>query len=743
MTEYDIGKAFEAIENELISSMMRNMKRHKAQETEEGFAWNMWQTEQLKALAEYKKRNYEIYPKKFAEINEQIEKLIEKAYEEGGLEEEAKILKAIKKGFKTGKKILPKSSVDFFKINDRKLNALIESVTNDMKKAQMAILRMSDDRYRKAIFNAQVYANMGAGTYEKAVDMATKDMLSAGLNCVEYKNGARHTLANYAKMAIRTASKRAYLQGEGAKRQEWGISTVILNKRGNPCPLCLPFVGKVFIDDVWSGGKPEDGSYPLLSQAIEKGLYHPNCRDSHTTYFPGISTMDDGWTDEEKEKLQSEYMSEQRNNYAKRQAERFERLSEYSLDEENKRMYGVRAKQWKHVYSKIGGNAIDDFEAAASIEEAEKYAKQFIDGDAFSSIFKNTASFNGISVESANEINKTLKEIYDRYDIPKISGIKVVSANSAQGKKIFSGSDAVAAYNPVEHGIFINKDIVKNKKSLEDYKRSSESAWDLVVNNIEKLSGKDKQTAMIYVNAGRSIVGDGSLHDYLIHEIGHHVMWTKVDTPTINQLSKRMSLFAPKISGYANSNIKEYFAETFSAFIKGETDRIDPLYIDFLKDVKKHITKPMNYGIINTGARITNAYSKEARSFAKMYYEEIRHFTTDVKRISTNIGKNEADIQKIKSYLFLDKSYYDEDIKEWRRFAPDCAIAQSWQRLMIGKDIKKHDITLIEHELYEMKLKAENSNITHLEAHSMAQSKYNYSKEVEEYYGNLKEHKQK
>ena len=66
--------------------------------------------------------------------------------------------------------------------------------------------------------------------------MATKDMLSSGLNCVEYKNGARYTLADYAEMAIRTASKRAYLQGEGEKCQEWGISTVIVNKRGNPCP---------------------------------------------------------------------------------------------------------------------------------------------------------------------------------------------------------------------------------------------------------------------------------------------------------------------------------------------------------------------------------------------------------------------------------------------------------------------------------------------------------------------------
>lgn len=56
------------------------------------------------------------------------------------------------------------------------------------------MLRMSEDKYRQIIFNAQVYANTGAGTYEKAVDMATKDFLKAGINCIEYANGSRHTV---------------------------------------------------------------------------------------------------------------------------------------------------------------------------------------------------------------------------------------------------------------------------------------------------------------------------------------------------------------------------------------------------------------------------------------------------------------------------------------------------------------------------------------------------------------------
>lgn len=64
------------------------------------------------------------------------------------------------------------STGEFFKVNNRKLNALVKSTTDDLKRAETAVLRMSNDKYRKAIFNAQVYANTGAGTYEKAVDMA-------------------------------------------------------------------------------------------------------------------------------------------------------------------------------------------------------------------------------------------------------------------------------------------------------------------------------------------------------------------------------------------------------------------------------------------------------------------------------------------------------------------------------------------------------------------------------------------
>lgn len=101
--EYEIGAAFAAIEEELTASMMRNMKRHRAEETKEGIQWSMWQAEQLKTLERYKRENKRRYTGKFQSLNREIEELIRKARETGGMEQERAILNAVRNGFKAEK----------------------------------------------------------------------------------------------------------------------------------------------------------------------------------------------------------------------------------------------------------------------------------------------------------------------------------------------------------------------------------------------------------------------------------------------------------------------------------------------------------------------------------------------------------------------------------------------------------------------------------------------------------------
>ena len=162
MPDYDIVEAFERIEKELMESMIRNLDHHRAMETDEGFEWSQWQAEQLKALENYKKKNKKKYGTQFKDINKQLGALIYLARNQGNMDQEIKILEAIKKGFTDYHKPSKKTAatdVAFFRVNDKKIDALIEATTKDFEKAEHAMLRRANDQYRKVIYNCLLYTS--------------------------------------------------------------------------------------------------------------------------------------------------------------------------------------------------------------------------------------------------------------------------------------------------------------------------------------------------------------------------------------------------------------------------------------------------------------------------------------------------------------------------------------------------------------------------------------------------------
>lgn len=538
MSDYDIGKAFEEIENELIASMIRNLSRHRAEESKLGIEWSQWQAEQLKALEVYKRKNSKRFTVQYNSINEHIRRALRDSYNDGGTKQERQILQAIKRGFKGENKPaftgVAETTGEFFKTNERKLNSLIKATTHDMEKAEIAVLRMANDRYRKIIFNAQVMANTGAGTYAKAVDMATKDFLSAGINCIQYRNGRRVNIKSYAEMALRTANKRAYLQGEGAKRQEWGIYTVILNKRGNPCPLCAPFVGRVLIDDVWSGG-PKNGispvtgvKYPLLSEAIKKGLYHPNCRDAHTTYFEGISTPPENsqYTADELDELAERYNNTQKQNYAQNEAERMERMSKFFLDKDNKRAYGARAEQWREKAHRISDPDIDN-NLSESVINSEKSIEKAVKSDI-------------IKYEYSPRVKESVREAFDAEFTAMSSKFGNISTIS-RVEPLIDGSGEYGAF--YDHSGIL---VIKSADKKDCLKIHAQKAVEM------KKAGKWSSSH--------------PMHTFR-HEIGHAIqaehakndpLWKEKRQKILNIMK---SVDSKSVSIYANKNIDEFISE--------------------------------------------------------------------------------------------------------------------------------------------------------------------------------------
>ena len=210
---------------------------------------------------------------------------------------------------------------------------------------------MIDDIYRQIPFKAQMFYNTGAGSLWQCVDMATRDFLSSGINCVQYRNGARVNIASYVEMALRTANKMANLMGQAQAREKWGIHTVKVNARGIACPMCLQWLDKVYIDNVYGGGtakESETTGYPLLSVAVEGGLYHPNCKDSCSTYYEGINREPREITDTEKDEILRRYNLEQKQRYYERNYRRNMRLGNGCIWQENANIYFGRAREYKN-----------------------------------------------------------------------------------------------------------------------------------------------------------------------------------------------------------------------------------------------------------------------------------------------------------------------------------------------------------------------------------------------------------
>lgn len=189
---------------------------------------------------------------------------------------------------------------------------------------------MSNDKYRQIIFESSMYAKNGVMTEQQAIEKAVKDFEKVGLNCIEYKNGAHHTISNYAKMAIRTASTRAHLAGEGEFRKSIGEHLIIMSRHTTSCKLCRPFENKVLIDDVYSGGTKSDGNYMLLSEAMEQGLYHPGCRHGHGTYYPELTEDENQEIAEESES--AEEIQKSYNNCVKKEPSVTSIMREISSD---------------------------------------------------------------------------------------------------------------------------------------------------------------------------------------------------------------------------------------------------------------------------------------------------------------------------------------------------------------------------------------------------------------------------
>lgn len=356
----EIAQIYRDMELYLIESMQRNLARHLAEEADAGLRYPQWQAEKLKELKRYQRENRQIISSRTRGLSDRVSEHMKAELRQGSKHELKRYKKALGKGYKSAK-AMRKS---FFKVNDRKISGMINALQNDLGAANTAVLRMMNDTYRQTIFRAGMYASNGVMTETQAYDMAVKDFLERGINCIEYRDGRRVNIADYASMAVRTANQRAYMVGEGEFRKSIGETLVIISHHATACKLCRPFERKVLIDDVYSGGKPGDGDYMLLSEAMKLGLFHPRCRHGLGTYYPELEDIN-RYNNEENDV--SDYGRYNRA-HIENMVQRYKRLTVGSVDPENVARYQAKLREWERKKE-----ALDNLAKPLDITENGKY----------------------------------------------------------------------------------------------------------------------------------------------------------------------------------------------------------------------------------------------------------------------------------------------------------------------------------------------------------------------------------
>lgn len=350
MNDFDkeIAEIYKQMELEMIKSMKRNLGLHLAEEAEAGIDYPQWQAIKIQELRKYQRQNKRLLKYSTRGMDKDIKDHIRDEMKQGSLHEMKRFKEAKGAGYKSA--VAMKDS--FFKINTKKVDSLINSVQSDFSKANTAVLRMMDDTYRSTIFKYSMFVSNGVYTEKQAYDAAVKDFLSRGINCIEYKDGRRVNIADYTSMAIRTVNQRAYMAGEGEARKKLGETLVFISKHETSCKLCKPFEEKVLIDDVYSGGTPDDGDYMLLSQAMAEGLFHPRCRHGLETYYPELEDIVHYDTEENRV---NEYGTEKLNQaHIENMIQKYKRLVTGSIDPANIAKYQARLDEWESQKARLG-----------------------------------------------------------------------------------------------------------------------------------------------------------------------------------------------------------------------------------------------------------------------------------------------------------------------------------------------------------------------------------------------------
>lgn len=307
---------YQEAERRLLERISRNLAK--------GIDGPHWAEEKYAQLLAYQRQTERLIADLAARSKTGVETATTQAYERGGLSAVADIAK-LQPG------ILPAEPLAGL----RAVEALTRETLGNVLATHPGILRSVMDTYRSVIAESSGGVLLGDQTRRQVAQAALNRFAQAGIKGFVDKAGRGWRLESYAEMATRTGAGRAAVQGHTDRLQANGFDLVIISDAPKECDLCRPFEGHVFS---LSGTDPK---YPSLESARAAGLYHVNCRHSHSLYQPGVTRPMGDVADPEG------YADTQKLRYLERQTRAAKRVQAAAMDDAARQAAGVRVRAYQ------------------------------------------------------------------------------------------------------------------------------------------------------------------------------------------------------------------------------------------------------------------------------------------------------------------------------------------------------------------------------------------------------------
>lgn len=634
-----IESVYIAMTNELLANIGRHITKPNWTHTA------AWEIQKLSELGQLTAENAAIINKWIEQLPEEVRETMEETRRQALEDIEKQLAKAAKKGYVTPPE--RDSTVDILREYSQqaadKLNLVNTTMLQSSVQQYERLVQLTDAEYIKlmaqreatqeALNEAAGNVAVGTETRRQALRRAIRRIADEGLTGFYDRAGRSWSPEAYVNMDIRTTVHNVAIQSVKNRMQDYNTQVFQVSAHAGARPLCYPYQGKFYSWDNTSGEIPTGNGdliqyEPLSSTTYGQaaGLFGINCGHRPIPIIPGVSiphAQDYVQPEEENDKAYAESQQQRALEREIRAAKRVVEMGDDSKEAKDavkaaqekmrkfiaetgrtrrydrESLYGAKkastppADKRPKLESKTAQSTLPTptmknlpgFTPAASIKEAEEFASKFV--DTRSNFGAIGVSFDGVDVNVANAINRTLWNFFNEFDVPKFGGIAAPKANTKLGKMVQGAS---AGYIPIRNSFLLNRKTMRTEKDAEKAFQAEKSILaDILANpdkyDLSKMSKAARATILAAKISGRATVPE-NVEEALWHELGHALEKQVKRSANFDAIKVNMARFSEKVSGYATTDISEYIAESFASWKKGE-QLADPLLIDTFVSLRR------------------------------------------------------------------------------------------------------------------------------------------------------------